>query len=1021
MSLRFPSSPMSHHREILDHEATSELGIPITLAVDFADEIEFSLAPKPESTATMSPAPSHASSEQMSPCSTSYLTTPPTSPMPAPQPDSEEGRDGQAWKGKARAIPTPSRPAFSATIDPASFQTPPDTTFGTSFASGSGSRSTEREERLRDEQLTSFIPLASSRSPSPDMELERTPRPSRVRAISTMSFTSFRESMNRRRSTTGTPSRSTSGTPTSETAPKRKLSLKGLGALVRRKTGSRSGLSSGTSTPVSFVTPASSLPRRALTVEERPSVLGVWDHHSHQPSLGANQNDQAKDGQETIGARPVRGRADTAPEDYFGLHFDSPHDIRKEEEDVLAEEVIREDVSEVVQVLNDKPTSPFGLLPRELQLLVLVHLVEEYREEYVKALRDGTWSVMKAGGEAGMWIGEAAGLRAVIGVGRVSKLWHTLSLSPSIWARLQYASLAPPRIGIPTQTHWLPQALRAQAKSASSPTVEELDAQDERVMRLIEAAGTCLRELNMRGCVRLGSGDVKRLLGWISAPSKIESAKPEIAAPSLLTLTRSASSPIRTTNLTSLVLTSCTRLSAAAVNALVAASPNLEKIELRALPGVTDETCSIIAKTCRGVRHLDIGRCANLGPGAVPALCSPSSPLPKLRTLLLSGYPYIDPSILSQLGETFGSTLETLDLAGVWGVTDAGLSAYVAIEPSEEEIEMGRFRDLERWARARLGHREGNGEEGESRFVTLTSREAGLDPTIRGPVYRRRTALRHLNLSHCRRLTDTGLGALAHAVPGLEVLELAGIGSAMAQPGLVRLFKTCPKIRKVDLEDAGVGDEVIEALTPAMDESDSDDTPEAEDDSTETIQISMHADCSQPGHALTHFVLSHCIHVTSRALAQLVRACPKLTVLALDGTSADDRVVRFFVCATRARAIKGAEVGATDTRFVARAGLPTSGIRPRRGVREWSSRGMAYVDSRDAHATSSEDECDESKVVVKTYWSWQAVDGVLERRRALLGSSSSGRRNTDGGSGIRSGGPRWGRHRHDERGGCVIM
>ena len=79
-------------------------------------------------------------------------------------------------------------------------------------------------------------------------------------------------------------------------------------------------------------------------------MLGVWDHQSHQPILGENQNDQAKDGRETVGARPVRGRADTAPEDYFSLHFDSPHDIRKEEDEVLAEEVIREDVSEVVQV-----------------------------------------------------------------------------------------------------------------------------------------------------------------------------------------------------------------------------------------------------------------------------------------------------------------------------------------------------------------------------------------------------------------------------------------------------------------------------------------------------------------------------------------------------------------------------------------------------------------------------------------------------------------------------------------------
>ncbi|KAG9095661.1 hypothetical protein FRC07_011063, partial [Ceratobasidium sp. 392] len=329
---------------------------------------------------------------------------------------------------------------------------------------------------------------------------------------------------------------------------------------------------------------------------------------------------------------------------------------------------------------------------------------------------------------------------------------------------------------------------------------------------------------------------------------------------------------------------------------------------------------------------------------------------------------------------------------------------------------------VERWARTARDSQDRLDIVPPAPFVTLTAREAGLDPTLRGPFYRRRTALRHLNLSGCRRVSDSGLGTLAHGVPNLEVLELGGIGAIMSSPGLVRLFHTTRKIRKVDLEDANITDAVLEALTPPM--SDSDDPDDASSiASSESIQIAMRTDPVHPGHALTHLVVSHCTQITSGALAQVVKCCPRLSVLSVDGTPVDDRVVRFFVCAARARGLTGAEVGATDTRFVARAGLPTTGIRSRKGTREWVTRGLGYVDARDPNTTTTEaeDECDESKVVVKTYWSWQGVDGLLERRRATLG-----RRNTDGGSGVVGpsglrGGPRWGRHRHDERGGCVVM
>ncbi|KAG9087821.1 hypothetical protein FRC07_012731, partial [Ceratobasidium sp. 392] len=635
------------------------------------------------------------------------MTTPPASPLPQPS-SSNDSEPGPSWKGKGRAIPTPARHLGSAAssgtgMDPrTTFQTPPDTSFGTPGAVGSGSRGRamkSREERER-EDLPSIMPLSPSPSPSP------TPRPSRVRAISGLSFTSLKETIrSKSRSGTASPlSRSVSGapSPSEERGPKRKLSLKGLAnAFVKRKNKSRpgSGLSSEVVSPATsaFQTPSSSLPRRGAGPLARPSIVGVqWE------SEGISK------AQEVL-TRPVRGRAETAPVvvgDYSGFRFD----VEREDEPS------REDASDVLQMIRTPveekppvPLNPFDTLPRELHLLVLNHLVESYISDYHRGLRDGKWSASQAGSEQGKWHGEAAGLRAIIGTARVSRTWHALAHDGTFWTRITYTTLVPPRIAVPSITTWLPSTLRHEAKAPV--TIEQLDSQDERVMRLVKTAGPCLTELDMRGGVRFGAGDVKRLLGWITTAAATSAATMRAAVGpsgspvrSLLSLTRFDTlppPPTRTTNLTKLVLTSCVKLPTQALNALLSASPNLTRLEMRALPAVTDETCAILATRCRSLTWLDIGRCSNLGAGALPSLCGTNSDggLKHLRVLHMSGYPHVDTSIFSQLGESLGNTLETLDLAGVWGVTDACLAAYVDIEPSAAQVEMARLAEVERWAR----------------------------------------------------------------------------------------------------------------------------------------------------------------------------------------------------------------------------------------------------------------------------------------------------------------------------------
>ncbi|CCO35840.1 SCF E3 ubiquitin ligase complex F-box protein grrA AltName: Full=F-box and leucine-rich repeat protein grrA [Rhizoctonia solani AG-1 IB] len=1091
--------------------SASELDVPIGLAIDFADELEFelglsSMKDKPMtvssprlSSVQMSPSPSQVSTAgnmsslaPNSPASTAYMTSPPTSPTPMsfppdtrPDSDSDSEREGVIHsplapekgkaptapplydiKGKSRAIPTPKLPFRDLSLR--EFQTPPDTTFGTPSGSGMGSTSTRdsskanspispANESTRD--LPSIMPLGpSSSSNFSELEIDATPRPSRIRsrALSGLSFSSLRDAVNTRRKTISRqPSITVSGTSSPTPSLARRLSLKGISALIHRKkdrdgSRSRSGLSSevasGVSTPASeFMTPSSTIARRNGGGNARVSVIGPWEIEpsgsSGEESSSTPQQDDTppadpiiKAEQEVV-SRPVRGRAETAPSgDYFGFTFGfEEEEDNKKKSDV--DEPSREDTSDVLvqspHAANVDPTprSSFSALPRELHLLVLVHLARSYVDDHARAIQDESWSTTKAGTMENRWVGEAAGLRAVVGMARVSWAWYSLTHDGSFWSKIHYAAILPPRPGIPALTNWLPPAIRTQAKLQL--TSADLDEQDERLMRLIQTAGPCLTDLNLRGFTRFNSRHAERVVGWISAPT-VEVPRPEqeagLPARSLLSLTRHdtlPSLPPNTTNLTRLVLSSCFQLTSQALHALLSASPHLTHLEMRGLQAVTDETCSILSSNCRSITHLDISRCTNLGPEALTHICGiarpyiPNTGLLRLKSLNAAGYAYVDSTSLMRLGANLGHTLETLNLAGAWGISDSAIAAYAEIQPTAAQIERAKVAEIERWARAKNQPGMKHMEETHVEFVTLTAREAGFDPTLSGPFYRRRTALRHLNLSNCRRLTDAGLATLAHAVPHLEILEVSGI-AGIGQPGLAKLLKTCKDIKRLDLEETLVGDSVLEAITPPMDVDEEDEETLDE----ESIHIALKADKSHPGHALTHLILSHCAsaQLTSGAVAQLIRACPKLTILSVDGTQVDDRVVRFFVCAAQARGLLGAEVGATDTRHVARAGLPPpTSTRPRRGIRNWESRGMAYVDGRDWK--EGEDECDERRVVLKTYWSWQGVDATLERRR-ISSAPGMNRRNTDGGaggSGIRGGGPRWRGRERDTGGGCVVM
>ncbi|KZT53776.1 RNI-like protein [Calocera cornea HHB12733] len=421
------------------------------------------------------------------------------------------------------------------------------------------------------------------------------------------------------------------------------------------------------------------------------------------------------------------------------------------------------------------------------------------------------------------------------------------------------------------------------------------------------------------------------------------------------------------TQLRSLNLRGCRHISTGPLHLLIATSPMLQNVNFCASLAVTNYTMNLLATHCPQLQVVDVTRCPYLSGSGIVALGSiASGPLvdgkarkhSKIRELRMAGLRYANVDVLTSIGQHIPE-LEVLDLSGSRLLTDAAIEALILCT-----------------------------KDSACDKIALTSREAGRDPAEMTTHYRRLTKLRHLNLSSCPEITDRACFNLAHAVPKLELLELADLGGAMKDDGLVHLLGTVPYIRKVDLDDAmDITDRVLDALTPPP--------PEHRLPGTKVT----------PGEMLEQLILSYATNITNDGVLRLLRACTKLRVLELDNTRVSDSVLREFVRTARKRKMVGAEIVAIDCRSVGKAVVSelAAHTRPRRGWKAWEAQAMGYDDGSphaDVHLpgpslTAAQDECDESKTILKSFWSWQAVDtatALRERRKRLVGS----RRLTEG-------------------------
>lgn len=671
------------------------------------------------------------------------------------------------------------------------------------------------------------------------------------------------------------------------------------------------------------------------------------------PSTTTRQVEETKD----ASSRPrklykEKGRAQSVPSPF-------PYTVTRESilhTDTLAISPTLEESDVVAQVITPAVEEPIvslfdTVLPRETKLWILAQLVVLHQEDFEKRLQKGVWSTAHANSER--WVGKEAGMRNLIKLSRVSKSWLSLALDGQLWQSFDLTSFP----GLSSSL----------------------------LLKIAQCAGSFVQTLNLRGHSQIKPSSLLALSSALCSVSNPTGG--------LIALDR----PLTTTQLTTINLVGCSALTTQSLRFLLFRSPGVQHLHLRGLDCVTNSTLiDDIGPHCHMLVTLDIRRCTHVRGIALASFAircldrmiatNRSSPLKNLKASGLRGF---NTEVLRLLGRAF-PLLQVLDLSYCRDVSDDGFAAFVewpalSGPPSVFQSPM-EIPEEERWT---LFHKS----------VELTSREAGLDPADPSKHWRRVTSLRHLNVSGCRRVSDKMCTAIAHGVPQLEFLEMAAVSSEVKDDGLLRLFKTTSKIRKIDLEDAAdITDAVLDCLVP---------TPRTPPDN-ETVATKDEE--PQPGEMLEHLVISYAGLISPAAMGRVVKGCKRLRVLEADNTRITGSVIRDFVSRRRHREKglllsetsgnpmeqPGSEIIAIDCRGVSEECIRDvqAYTRPRRGWRGWEARELGYEDQRSVGVMDpltgdvcgsliGQDECDPHRVVVKSFHGWVSVDAVAEQRTKL--------------------------------------
>lgn len=279
-------------------------------------------------------------------------------------------------------------------------------------------------------------------------------------------------------------------------------------------------------------------------------------------------------------------------------------------------------------------------------------------------------------------------------------------------------------------------------------------------------------------------------------------------------------------NLLKATLEGCRNIQKTTLHSLLKSNTNLSYLNLKGLTAVTNTTCKIISRSCLQLEVFNASYCKHMDARGIVSLVKGCDKLRDIRAAEIRGFDNVDVTVA--MFST--NNIETLILAGCEDLTDDSLR--MMIHGPDPEIDI------------------------------LTDR----------PIVPPRK-LRHLNLSHCTRLTTQGVKALGHFVPDLERLQLTGITS-LADAALEPILATTPRLTNLELED-------LSALTNSI--------------------LSEHLAKAPCAANLEHLSISHCEHLGDVGMLPVIRNCTSLRTVDMDNTRVSDLVLAEAASVVRGR------------------------------------------------------------------------------------------------------------------------
>jgi F-box/leucine-rich repeat protein 2/20 len=255
----------------------------------------------------------------------------------------------------------------------------------------------------------------------------------------------------------------------------------------------------------------------------------------------------------------------------------------------------------------------------------------------------------------------------------------------------------------------------------------------------------------------------------------------------------------------------------ASVHCFLLQNPRLVHINVSGLPSITNAALKIIGQHCPKLELLNITWCQNVDTRGIKRVLDGCPNLKDLRAGEVRGWE--DVSFALELHRQ--NKLERLVLTNCDTLSDDSLAALI----------IGKEQD---------------GKEPETDWLT-------------GRYIVPPRALKHLDLTKCKTITDEGFKLLAHNLPLLEGLQISKC-TGLTDTALIEVLPTFPNLTHLDLEELDtVSNEALQAIAT-----------------------------SPAAITLRHLSISYCEAVTDAGMVPFIKACRNLEQIDMDNTRVSD-------------------------------------------------------------------------------------------------------------------------------------